>query len=100
MKHSSNVLARFFAGVTESTFQSQLGVADPNLIDYLSGLLMRFVRNDAVHRVRNLTGRKLTDVGQMVAEANQRVGSARRKVHRQIGDFSEFTYLAIIAAQP
>ena len=32
-------LRRLFAGLTEQTFQTTLGVADPRLTDYLSGLL-------------------------------------------------------------
>lgn len=87
---SKNVLARYFAGVTEQTFQAEMGVADPPLIDYLVDLLLRFVRSDTLHRIRNLRGRRLADVGQMLVEANQRIGTARRAVHRHIGDFTLF----------
>ena len=48
-------LARFFSGLCEHVFQSQLGVADPPLVDYLSELMLRFARFDAVHRVRSLS---------------------------------------------
>lgn len=83
-------LRRFFAGLAESIFESELGVADPPLIDYLSELLYRFVRNDSVVRVRSLTGRPLSDVAEMLLEAEMRVGEARREFHRQIGDFTLF----------
>jgi hypothetical protein len=83
-------LRRFFAGMAEHTFQAQLGVADPPLIDYISDLLTRFVRSDAVYRVRGLTGRPLTEVATMMMEAQERVGEARREVHRHIGDFTLF----------
>lgn len=89
-KQSANLLRRFFAGLAEQTFQVQLGVADPPLIDYLSDLLARFLRNDTVHRVRSVRGRPLTEIGQMLLEANQRIGPAKREVHRHIGDFSLF----------
>ena len=36
-------LRRLFAGLTEQTFIATLGVADPNLTDYLSILLSRFL---------------------------------------------------------
>ena len=32
-------MRRFFAGLTEFTFETHLGVADPTLIDYISELL-------------------------------------------------------------
>lgn len=83
-------LRQYFAGLTESTFQTQLGVADPSLIDYLSELLVRFVRLDAVYKVRNLSGRPVDEVAGMLCEANQRIGNARRAVHRHIGDFTLF----------
>jgi len=83
-------LARYFAGLAENTFQTRLGIADPPLIDYLADLLVRFVRIDAVHKVRDLAGRRLNEVGEMLMEAEQRVGNARREVHRHIGDFTLF----------
>ena len=34
---------RFFSGLSEYIFQSRLGVADVQLVDYLSDMLSRFV---------------------------------------------------------
>jgi hypothetical protein len=86
----SVTLRDFFAGLAENTFQTQLGVADPPLIDYLSEMLLRFVRTDSVHRVRGLGGRRIEYLGEMLHEAEARVGDARREVHRHIGDFTLF----------
>lgn len=83
-------LARFFAGVAEYIFHSQLGVADPPLVEYVSDLLCRFVRFDAIYKIRNIEGRPLSEVVDMVAEAENRIGEARREVHRHIGDFALF----------
>ena len=83
-------LRRFFAGLTEQTFQSQLGVADPPLLDYIAELLTRFVRCEDIFSIRNLTGKRLDQLAGMLAEAQQRQGEARRKVHRHIGDFTLF----------
>jgi len=85
-----SALQRFFAGLTEQTFQTKLGVADPALTDYLGNLLIRFIRHDAVYKVRDVQGRPLAEVVQMMGEAEQRVGSARREVHRHIGDYTLF----------
>lgn len=83
-------LARYFCGLCEQVFEGQLGVADPPLVDYLSELMLRFARLDTVHRVRNLSGRPVVEVVEMLAEAESRVGLARRDVHRHIGDVTLF----------
>ena len=90
MKPASTTLQRYFTGLAESVFEAQLGVVDVSLVDYISSLLIRFVRIDMVHRVRNLSGRPMTEVAEMLFEANVRVGTARREVHRHIGDFTLF----------
>jgi len=83
-------LHRFFAGVAEYAFQTRLGVADPPLVEYMAGLLSRFVHFDAIYNVRNLAGRRLDEVADMLIEAEGRVGDPRREVHRHIGDFTLF----------
>jgi hypothetical protein len=86
----NNAIHRYFAGVAENTFHIRLGVADPPLIDYLTDLLVRFVRSDAIHRLRSVTGRPLLSIGEMATEAKERWGDARREMHRHIGDFTLF----------
>ncbi|MDB4533837.1 hypothetical protein N9242_03125 [Vicingaceae bacterium] len=87
---SNSPIHRYFAGLAENTFQSQLGVVDPSLIDYLSDLLVRFVRSDVVHRIRSISGRPLMSIAEMSAEAKNRLGDARRELHCHIGDFALF----------
>jgi hypothetical protein len=89
-KQPSTTLRRFFAGLAENTFQTQFGVADPPLIDYISDMLLRFVRFDALYKIRSLSGRRIGEIAEMLAEAEARVGDARREVHRHIGDFTLF----------
>lgn len=86
----ATTLERYFAGLTEQTFEARLGLADPPLIDYISALLARFVRMDAVCQVRNLAGRRLNEVAEMLIEGEVRLGDAKRAVHRHIGDFTLF----------
>lgn len=75
-------LKRLFAALTEQTFQVQLGVADPPLIDYLAELLLRFVRMESVFSPRDIEGRRLEEVADMLAEAEQREAHPRREIHR------------------
>jgi hypothetical protein len=84
-------LRRLFAGLAEHAFLSHLGVADPPLIDYLSSLLSRFIDYDAVYRLRSEDGRPLTEVVDMVLEAEHLPGGrTRREYYRHIGDFALF----------
>ena len=85
-----SVIDRLFSGLSEYIFQSKLGVADVQLVDYLSDLLLRFVRVDGIMRVRRANGQPATEVFQMLCEAEKRIGLARREVHRHIGDFTLF----------
>jgi len=87
---AANPLHRYFAGIAEYVFQSQLGVVDPNLVDYISRLLIRFVRTENVHKIRTVKGKPMTEVADMMIEANHRIGTARRAIHRHIGDFTLF----------
>lgn len=90
LRDAGNPVRRFFAGISENIFEVELGVVDPPLIDYVSDLLFRFIRTDALLRIRSLSGRPIAEVTEMVGEASQRVGDARREVHRHIGDFTLF----------
>ncbi len=85
-----NSVRRFFGGISEYIFEAELGVADPPLIDYVSDLLYRFIRTDALLRIRSLSGRPIAEVTEMIGEAGHRIGDARREVHRHIGDFTLF----------
>ncbi len=64
-------LRRLFAGLAEHAFFSHLGVADPPLIDYLSALLTRFIHTNEVYRLRGSAGRPLTELADMVIEAEK-----------------------------
>jgi hypothetical protein len=81
-----------FAGLAEHAFFSHLGVADPPLIDYLSALLTRFIHNDDLYRLRGATGQPLTELTEMVIEAEKLPsgGRVRRDYYRHIGDFALF----------
>ena len=85
-------LRRLFAGLTEQTFITTLGVSDPPLIDYLSEMLSRFIHVDVVYRLRDSKGRRLEEVADMILEAQDLppAGRTRREVYRHIGDFTLF----------
>ena len=83
-------LREMFAAYTEHTFHVDLGIADPRLTDYLTDMLLRFIRFDTIFRFRSTVGRRLEDVAEMILEAEQRQGRPRREIYRHIGDFTLF----------
>lgn len=87
---SISPLNRFFVGLSEYVFHTQLGVVDTQLVDYVSQLLVRFARIESMQRVRRPDGKPAIEVVAMVAEAEHRIGEARREVHRHIGDYTLF----------
>ncbi len=86
----SSRVEQYFAGLTENTFLTELGVVDPPMVDYITDLLVRFIRSDVVHRIRSVSGRPVLTLTEMAAEAAHRLGDAKRQVHRHIGDFTLF----------
>lgn len=88
----TNTLCRLFAGLTEHAFQTTLGIADPQLVDYISVLLSRFLHLDCVYRLRDGQGQRIDEITDMVREAESlpSEGRTRREYHRHIGDFALF----------
>jgi len=83
-------LRDLFAALTQHTFQIDLGIADTRLTDYLTEMLLRFVRFETIYRFRSAIGRRLEEVAEMMIEAEQRQGKPRREIYRHIGDFTLF----------
>lgn len=90
--NSDHPLRRYFSGLTEQAFIEGVGMADPEVIDYLSLLLARFVHIDAINRLHSQTGRRLEEVADMLLEAEAMPPASRtsREVHRHIGDYTLF----------
>jgi hypothetical protein len=83
-------LRRMFQAYIEQTFQVELGIADPPLTDYLTDMLVRFLHTDLIYRMRNLRGRRMEEVAEMLAEAQERQAKPQRELYRHIGDFTLF----------
>jgi hypothetical protein len=83
-------LDRFFSGLSQYVFYSQLGVADTQLIDYISLLLIRFTRTESSLKFRTPSGQPATRIAAMWREADHRLGESRREVLQHIGDYTLF----------
>jgi hypothetical protein len=86
----SHPLHKMFRGLTEYAFMKELGIGDPSLVGYVAGLLVSFVPSQGVWRLCDFQGRQLTQVTQMVAEAEAASVERRRECHRHVGDFTLF----------
>ncbi|QEF98012.1 hypothetical protein Mal15_20580 [Stieleria maiorica] len=85
-----STIERFFRGISEFIFHTKLGVADVQLVDYVSDLMLRFVRVDSLYWLRQSDGMRTKHVVQMICEAERRIGLAKREVYRHVGDFTLF----------
>ncbi|MCA9253604.1 MAG: hypothetical protein R3E58_05895 [Phycisphaerae bacterium] len=87
-------LKRLFTGLVEHAFQTELGICDPALADYVSDLLIDFVRIDEMVIAREAVGKPVTEIAEMIAnfESDRMAVDATRDpyVHRRIGDYTLF----------
>jgi hypothetical protein len=87
-------LHRLLAGLTERNFTVHLGWRDPHVIRYVSDVLADFVHVDRLYKVRDVRGRRVEEVAEMLAEGDvmHRAHSAERErtVHKHIGDYTLF----------
>src|SRR6202521_697616 len=87
----SHPLHRLFRGLTEHTFLSELGIADPRLVGYVANLLACFVPSQAIWRLRDNQGGRLHEVAAMLVAAETAADAERRReCHRHVGDFTLF----------
>jgi hypothetical protein len=81
---------RFFRGLTEFAFHTRLGVVDPPLVDYVSVLLVRFLRNEPPGAVAPTIETAATVTRLLVETADQHEGDEAREEYRHIGDVTLF----------
>ena len=87
-------LRLLFRGLTQRNFMAKVGIADIEIIRYVSDLLTRFAHVDNLYRLRDSRGERLEDVGEMLLESNPVLGNSslarEREVRRHIGDYTLF----------
>jgi len=83
---------RFFRGLAEHAFHGRLGVVDPPLVDYVSDLLVRFIRNDppGCGPGRFPEERPGDVVARMLAMVHDQPAARAADDYRRIGDYSLF----------
>jgi len=93
----TGLLPRFFERATRQAF-GDLAIDDAPALRYLTDLLTRFVRSEALRTIRELPGRRLDSVTDSLLAIQQAWDpdaaefdpGAERAVRRQIGDYTLF----------
>ncbi len=94
MVRSDHPLRRFLYPLVVRRFSLYAGLADPQVADYVAGVLTDFVHVDNLYRIRNTRGRRLEDVAEMLIESNPLLAAQsfdrERLVRKHVGDFTLF----------
>ncbi len=95
MVPESNPLRSFFFDLVSHHFASSFELRDTEMSAYISDMLTEFCYTDQLHRICNVNGRPLDDVGEMLLESDPVFGPApsfdrERQVRKHIGDYTLF----------
>jgi hypothetical protein len=88
-------LRQFFAALVEKHFTEEAGVRDEQVTQYVTNLLTDYCESEQLFQLFDAQGRALSDVGEMLLEADPVYGPAtsfdrERQVRKHIGDFTLF----------
>ena len=91
----SHPLQQLFIELVGRHYAEEIGLRDPQIVNYVAHLMAEFCDVEELFRVRNTEGRPLTDVGEMLVESNPVFGPApsfdrERQVRKHIGDYTLF----------
>ena len=83
-------LDRFFRGLAEHAFHGRLGVVDPPLVEYVSTLLVRFIRADGLRPLPAADAAAGGKPARMLGGVPQPRADAAVDDYRHIGDYTLF----------
>ena len=95
MISESHPLQKLFLEMVGRHYAREIGLRDPQVVGYVAHLLAEFCDVDHLFNIRNVVGRPLSDVGEMLLEADPVYGPApsfdrERQVRKHIGDYTLF----------
>jgi hypothetical protein len=91
----SHPLQQLFVDLVGRHYAEEIGIRDPQLINYVAHLLTEFCDAQQLFKVHNAAKGPLDDVGEMLLESDPVYGPApsfdrERQVRKHIGDFTLF----------
>jgi hypothetical protein len=95
MIKESHPLQQFFLELVGRHYAEEIGIRDPQIVNYVAQLLAEFCDVEQLFKIRSVTGKQLGDVGEMLMESNPVFGPApsfdrERQVRKHIGDYTLF----------
>jgi hypothetical protein len=95
MVPESNPLQQLFIELVGRHYAEEIGIRNPEIVNYVAHLLAEFCDMEQVLRIRDAAGKPLSDVGEMLAESDPVFGPApsfdrERQVRKHIGDYTLF----------
>jgi hypothetical protein len=95
MIRESHALQQLFRELVGRRYAEEIGIRDPQVVNYVAHLLSEFCEVDQLFKIRNAAGRPLSDLGEMLVESNPIFGPApsfdrERQVRKHIGDYVLF----------
>jgi hypothetical protein len=95
MLSESHPLQQLFIELVGRHYAEEIGIRDPQVVNYVAHLLSEFCDAEQLFKIRNSGGRPLSDVGEMLVESNPVFGPAssfdrERQVRKHIGDYTLF----------
>ena len=88
-------LQELFTELVHHHFDRDIGLRDAEMQDYIANVLSEFCEVEQLFKLRNEQGRQLSDVGEMLLEADPVYGPApsfdrERQVRKHLGDYILF----------
>ena len=95
MVAEAHPLQKLFVEMVGRHYAEEIGLRDPQIVNYVAHLLTEFCDVEQLFKVRTVAGKQLTDVGQMLMESNPVYGPGpsfdrERQVRKHIGDYTLF----------
>lgn len=95
MVPENHVIREFFLALVEKHYSESVGLRDEQVCSYVANLLADFCETEELFKIHNAQGKPLTDVGEMLLEADPVYGAApsfdrERQVRKHIGDYTLF----------
>lgn len=88
-------LRQLFLDLVSRHYAQEIGIRDPQVVNYVAQLLLEFCDIEQLLKIRNGAGKPLNDVGEMLIESDPVYGPApsfdrERQVRKHIGDYTLF----------
>lgn len=108
MPTETHPLESFFHQAVRSSFVENIGLNDPEIIDYVARVLCEFSDPDNLHRLKDESGRPIETIAEMLRAADPVYGTAasfdqERSVRKYLGDYALFvagTQLDVMESAP